>query len=386
MFRLDMRWGMAIAVTVLVMAVDAPAQRLLETDGIELRGTVRIVTYAASLCNVLEASHTEEEYERIKANHGQPLDVWQLDFSVYNGSGKWLDHLIARYGIESKWPDCTNWSGDGPGGGPSGTYSGPVQWTGTAGHIQETGRNVVAPGATLTATTFILVFHEDPPPQFADWSVNFRFGAAARAAASSGGAARTVSSPSPPPPSPPADRPSEGPAEVRNSVGMEFVSIPAGEFRMGSTSSEAAPWERPVTRVRISRGFDLGKYEVTQGQWEAVMGRNPSFFDACGLDCPVEQVSWDDTQEFIGRLNAMDGAGTYRLPTGAEWEYAARAGTTGDRYAADLGAIAWYHENSGSSTHPVGGKARPMRSGCTTCWGTCGSGSGTGTAATRAGL
>ena len=136
----------------------------------------RVVTYAASLCNVEEASHTEEEYERIKANHGQPLDVWQLDFSVYNGSGKWLDHLIALYGIESKWPDCTNWSGDGPGGGPSGTYSEPVQWTGTAGHIQETGRNVVAPGATLTATTFILVFHEDPPPQFADWSVNFRFG------------------------------------------------------------------------------------------------------------------------------------------------------------------------------------------------------------------
>ena len=176
MLRLDMRWGMAMAVMVLAMVEDASAELLLETDGIELRGTARVVTYEASLCNVEEASHTEEEYERIKANHGQPLDVWQLDFSVYNGSGKWLDHLIALYGIESKWPDCTNWSGDGPGGGPSGTYSGPVQWTGTAGHIQETGRNVVAPGATLTATTFILVFHEDPPPQFADWSVNFRFG------------------------------------------------------------------------------------------------------------------------------------------------------------------------------------------------------------------
>ena len=356
MLRFDIRWAMAMAVMVLAMPEPAFGQRLLETDGIELRGTVRIVTYAASLCNVLEASHTEEEYERIKANHGQPLDVWQLDFSVYNGSGKWLDHLIALYSIESKWPDCTNWSGDGPGGGPSGTYSGPVQWTGTAGHIQETGRNVVAPGATLTATTFILVFHEDPPPQFADWSVNFRFGASASAPASSGGAERTVSPPSPPPPSPPADRPSEGPAEVRNSVGMEFVSIPAGEFRMGSTSSEAAPWERPVTQVRISRDFDLGKYEVTQGQWEAVMGSNPSFFDACGLDCPVEKVSWEDAQEFIRRLNAMDGAGTYRLPTEAEWEYAARAGTTGDRYG-NLDAIAWYGGNSGRRTHPVGQKA-----------------------------
>ena len=130
MLRLDMRWGVAMAVMVLAMPAPAFGQQLLETDGIELRGTARVVTYAASLCNVLEASHTEEEYERIKANHGQPLDVWQLDFSVYNGSGKWLDHLIARYSIESKWPDCTNWSGDGPGGGPSGTYSGPVQWRG----------------------------------------------------------------------------------------------------------------------------------------------------------------------------------------------------------------------------------------------------------------
>ena len=209
MLRLGMRWALAMAVMVLAMPAPAFGQRLLETDGIELRGTARVVTYAASLCNVLEASHTEEEYERIKANHGQPLDVWQLDFSVYNGSGKWLDHLIALYSIESKWPDCTNWSGDGPGGGPSGTYSEPVQWTGTAGHIQKTGRNVVAPGATLTATTFILVFHEDPPPQFADWSVNFRFGASARAPASSGGAARTASVPGTPPS---VDRPAAAPA------------------------------------------------------------------------------------------------------------------------------------------------------------------------------
>ena len=356
MLRLDMRWGMAMAVMVLAMPAPAFGQRLLETDGVELRGTARVVTYAASLCNVLEASHTEAEYKRIKANHGQPLDVWQLDFSVYNGSGKWLDHLIALYSIESKWPDCTNWSSDGPGGGPSGTYSEPVQWTGTAGHIQETGRNVVAPGATLTATTFILVFHEDPPPQFADWSVNFRFGASASAPASSGGAARTVSPPSPPLPSPPADRPSEGPAEVRNNVGMEFVRIPAGEFRMGSTSAEADDDEQPVTQVRISRGFWMGKHEVTQGQWQGVMGTNPSEFSGCG-QCPVEKVSWEDAQEFIRRLNAMDGAGTYRLPTEAEWEYAARAGTTGDRYAGNLDAIAWYGENSGDRPHPVGGKA-----------------------------
>ena len=85
------------------------------------------------------------------------------------------------------------------------------------------------------------------------------------------------------------------------------------------------------------------------------MGSNPSGFPECGLDCPVERVSWEDAQEFIRRLNAMDGATTYRLPTEAEWEYAARAGTTGDRYG-NLDAIAWCGENSGGRTHPVGGK------------------------------
>ena len=125
---------------------------------------------------------------------------------------------------------------------------------------------------------------------------------------------------------------------------------------MGSTSSEAHDREQPVTRVRISRGFWLGKHEVTQSEWRGVMGSNPSYFSECGLDCPVEMVSWEDAQEFIRRLNAMDGAGTYRLPTEAEWEYAARAGTTGDRYG-NLDAIAWCGGNSGGRTHPVGQKA-----------------------------
>ena len=138
---------------------------------------------------------------------------------------------------------------------------------------------------------------------------------------------------------------------------MEFVRVPAGEFLMGSTSEEAHSREQPVTRVRISRAFELGKHEVTQADWEAVMGSNPSSFDECGGDCPVENVSWDDVQEFIGRLNALEGEARYRLPTEAEWEYAARAGTSGDRYAGDLDAIAWYSENSGGSTHAVGQKA-----------------------------
>ena len=126
---------------------------------------------------------------------------------------------------------------------------------------------------------------------------------------------------------------------------------------MGSTSEEADGDEQPLTRVRISRAFELGKHEVTQAEWEALMGSNPSFFEECGGDCPVEQVSWDDVQEFIGSLNALEGEARYRLPTEAEWEYAARAGTTGDRYAGDLDAIAWYGEGLDGSTHPVGQKA-----------------------------
>ena len=143
------------------------------------------------------------------------------------------------------------------------------------------------------------------------------------------------------------------PGESRVFDGMEFVWVPAGEFRMGSTSAEAEPDEQPVTQVRISRGFWLGKYEVTQSEWQAVMGTNPSEFSGCGR-CPVDNISWDDVQDLIRRLNARAGEAHYRLPTEAEWEYAARAGTSGDRYAEDLDAIAWYDEGFDSRSHPVG--------------------------------
>ena len=124
---------------------------------------------------------------------------------------------------------------------------------------------------------------------------------------------------------------------------------------MGSRSAQADDDERPRTRVRISRGFYLGKYEVTQELWQAVTGTNPSRFSGCGR-CPVEKVSWNDAQEFIRRLNARAGGTRYRLPTEAEWEYAARAGTVGDRYG-NVDAIAWHEDNSGERTHPVGQKA-----------------------------
>jgi formylglycine-generating enzyme required for sulfatase activity len=137
------------------------------------------------------------------------------------------------------------------------------------------------------------------------------------------------------------------------SIGMTFVQIPAGSFRMGSSSSEAGSDEQPVHEVRISRGFELGKYEVTQAEWEAVMGSNPSWFP--GANRPVEQVSWEDAQAFIRRLNARGDGYTYRLPTEAEWEYACRAGTPGERYGS-LDAVAWHAGNSGDRTHDVGSK------------------------------
>ncbi len=189
-----------------------------------------------------------------------------------------------------------------------------------------------------------------------------------RAAGSDGDEERSVSLPQQvpaeiegrqeaPPGAPAAPRPAEAPAAVRNSLGMEFVRIPVGEFGMGSTSSEVRSDEQPVTRVTISRAFYMGRYEVTQGQWEAVMGSNPSHFEECGPDCPVELVTWNEVQEFIGKLNAMPGEAPHRLPTEAEWEYAARAGTGGDRFGSDLDVIAWYSGNSGRRTHAVGGKA-----------------------------
>ena len=150
----------------------------------------------------------------------------------------------------------------------------------------------------------------------------------------------------------------DSPEPVRvNSIGMEFVLIPAGSFLMGDPKAEGyfAEVKRPH-RVNITRPFYLGKYEVTQEQWERVMGSNPSRFK--GRDNPVESVSWNDAQEFVRRLNAMEGHRRYRLPTEAEWEYAARAGSTtaysfGDD-AGELGDYGWYEANSGKGTHPVG--------------------------------
>jgi len=136
--------------------------------------------------------------------------------------------------------------------------------------------------------------------------------------------------------------------------GISFVLIQAGTFQMGSDHGNND--EKPVHTVRLSRPFYLGIYPVTQRQWEAVTGSNPSRFQ--GPEHPVEQVSWDKAQEFIRSLNTHEGRTLYRLPTEAEWEYAARAGTTGDYCFGDdvteLALYAWYEDNARGTTHPVG--------------------------------
>ncbi len=132
----------------------------------------------------------------------------------------------------------------------------------------------------------------------------------------------------------------------------EMVRLPGGTFMMGSESSEALWDEKPVHQVTLS-SFEIGKYEVTQEEWFSLMGTNPSLFK--GPRLPVESVKWADVQSYISNLNDRTGK-RYRLPTEAEWEYACRAGTTGDRYG-DLDAIAWYPGNCGGTTHEVGLKA-----------------------------
>ena len=145
-----------------------------------------------------------------------------------------------------------------------------------------------------------------------------------------------------------------------NSIGMKFVLIPAGTFVMGENPplSEGKGDERPAHEVTISKPFYMGIHEVTQDQWEKVMGNNPSRHK--GRDKPVDSVSWNDARDFVAKLNKMEKSARYRLPTEAEWEYAARAGAKTRYFFGDdenmLPDYAWITENAGGTTHPVGTK------------------------------
>ena len=147
---------------------------------------------------------------------------------------------------------------------------------------------------------------------------------------------------------------------VKDGITIGMVKVEAGTFMMGVTSEIQDPSfdEKPVHQVTLTNDYYMGKYEVTQALWQAVMGSNPSKFK--GDDLPVEQVSWNDCQEFISKLNGFTGK-KFRLPTESEWEYAARGGKKSRGYqysgSSNISDVAWYYDgNSGSKTHPVGTK------------------------------
>ncbi len=151
---------------------------------------------------------------------------------------------------------------------------------------------------------------------------------------------------------------------LKNSLGMVFNLIQPGKFLMGSPASDKNRYRDEIQHsVVISKPFYMQTTEVTQGQWQAVMGENPAYFVRCGDDCPIEEVSWEDIQIFLEKLNAK-GEGRYRLPTEAEWEYAARGGAiTLYSFGDDVTEVAnysWHGKNSGSKTHPVA-KLAPNR-------------------------
>ena len=146
---------------------------------------------------------------------------------------------------------------------------------------------------------------------------------------------------------------------VKNGISIEMVKVEAGSFDMGATPEMQNPDEdeKPVHRVTLTNNYYIGKYEVTQALWKIVMGSNPS--NSKGDNLPVENVSWNNCQKFISKLNKLTGK-SFRLPTEAEWEFAARGGkkSRGYQYSGSntLGDVAWYEGNSGSKTHAVGTK------------------------------
>ena len=141
------------------------------------------------------------------------------------------------------------------------------------------------------------------------------------------------------------------------SIAMTITCAVALLLTVGVSAADAQTGD-PVMVAIPGKNYEIGKFEVTQGEWKRIMGSGQVAFSSCGDSCPVEGVSWSDAQDFIKRLNARTGL-QYRLPTEAEWEYACYAGSK-TKYCGsdDLDAVAWYGSNSNDQTHPVGEKQK----------------------------
>jgi formylglycine-generating enzyme required for sulfatase activity len=295
------------------------------------------------------------------------------------------------------WEHCWDWYAkdayqQSPSQDPAGPPSGNERihrgggWDSSASRARCGARGTLPPSARMSFLGFRVV---------CDIAGNASAGAAKPSAPAGGVKPSATEKPAKPPPKPgrhTADSPAK--KQLANSIGMEFVLIPAGEFMMGAAPEEIEwaqaetkkkpklSWAldriaaaKPQHQVRISRPFYLGVYEVTQSEYERVMQTNPSEFSAKGKEAakvagqdtsrhPVEKVRWVDAAQFCQRLSALPqeqaARRMYRLPTEAEWEYAARAGSTtkwlfGDDPAA-LGEYAWFSGNWEGKTHPVGQK------------------------------
>ncbi len=153
--------------------------------------------------------------------------------------------------------------------------------------------------------------------------------------------------------------------DLGNGVQMDFVWVPKGSFMMGSLNEVGISYEHPQHEVFLNKGFWIGRYEVTQGQWRQIMGNTPSWFKGENSpvgtnlnNLPVESVSWDDVQEFIETFNQKQSGAIYSLPTEAQWEYAARGGEEKQKYSGSDNAdeVGWYWENGENTTHEVGKK------------------------------
>ena len=336
-----MRTFLTVAAVVFAV-VPAAAEDLYNKDGVQLWTSARLVTRDAATCHVLEDRHSDEEYERLKANQGQPLHVWRLDLSAANYSGKVIEYLRASVNVESEWPPCTNWDWE-----VSQDYPGVPVWAGGILSLQQVAD--MPAGEEVRETMFLLAFH-DEEPGFGRWSIDYNFAEAAPAAEPPnarrpagapgrvGGAPASRPAAARPAERRPAARPSRQPGETfrdtlrSGGTGPDMVVIRAGSFSMGCVSGvDCSDDEKPVHQVTIPQAFAVGKYEVTFAEWDACVsagGCSHRPDDRWGRGRhPVIRVSWEDAQSYVCWLSQQTGA-SYRLLSESEWEYVARAGSS----------------------------------------------------------